>query len=151
MKRYLFTEIVDKVFLYTGTSSTDAKYNGLMVLAKVIEENRLEIHKHIHNMRSQLNHLSDSVNGNVGNRVDSYSCYDSWTSYVGIESHGLESAVNLANRTMEHLFPRIKELLQPVWKVYWSEGCNTFVDVARWLEKADVDEGKRVKEFLLQK
>ena len=148
MKRYLFTEIVDAVFCYTGNSIADSKYNGLMVLAKVIEENRLEIGKNIHNLRVELNYMQDCINGNVGNKVDMFSVYDNWNSRIGPESFALESSVNLVNRTVECLFEPIKTMLAPVWKVYWSEGCNTFVDVVRWLEKADKDEGKKLKEFL---
>ncbi len=147
MKHYLFTEIVDKVFLYTGSSSCDSRYNGLMTLAKVIEENRLEIHKHVHNLRCELNHVSDSINGNL----ESYDYFDHWSCKAGSEAYDLDSCMKLANRTREHLFLPLKEMLQPVWKVYWSEGCNTFSNIALWLDKADQDNGEKVKLFLESK
>lgn len=143
MRRYLFTEMVEKIFYYTGNELNSPKYNGLLSLAKIIEENKLKIHEHVHNLKASINLTDNQLNGSDPN-FSSTILGDS----ILKNAVELSATTTLINRSMEHLWEPLKDLLQPVWKVYWSEGCNGYNSIQLWLEKADADNGVKVKHFL---
>lgn len=133
--KYTATEIVKKIYLYTGKELQNNDH--LYMTAKLSDEIRVKLHEEIFYMRV----ITEKVNSQLKEN----------SSYINFEDsnfHAAKSYSIMINRYTDYLFAPLRDMLRPVWNVYWNEGCNSFNSICTWLSKADEDNGAKVFEKL---
>lgn len=124
-------EMVKKVYHYTG-NTLDEK-NGLIIIASVSDEYRLLCRHELFNLQIQVEKTKKSIDDKCWNLQ-----FDD-TNVAKIKSY-----TEVVNRCSDYLSMHLKEMLRPVWNVYWQESCNGLQSIAIWLLKADEDGGEKV-------
>lgn len=129
------TEIVKKVYFYTKNELSDDNY--LYLMAKLSDETRIKLYDEVFYMKS----VAEKVNLQLNDK----SCY---INFDDSNFHAAKSYSIMINRYTDYLFAPLRDMLRPVWNVYWNEGCNSFNSICTWLIKADQDSGVKVFEKL---
>jgi len=127
---FTFVELVRKVQYYTGNEDCD---NGLMLIAEMAEEHRLKCRSEIFNLQVELEktkHMIDNKSWNL--------------SFDNTSAAQVKACAEVFNRCADHLTMRLKEMLRPVWNVYWGESCTGLAIISTWVLRAEEDGGKKV-------
>lgn len=128
---FSLTTVVEKVHQYTGTELS--KKDGLYVVAAMAEEFKIKAREQIFNLQINAEKVKNELNNN--------SYYLSFDESAAIKA---KSYVEAHNRCVDYLVGPLKDMLRPVWSVYWGESCTGISIICTWLLKADQDEGKKV-------
>lgn len=132
---YTLTQIVEKVYYYTGKSLSekDKLTNGIYVMASISEDYRLKAREELFKLQLEI----QNVKGMIDDR-----CWN--ISSQSINAANVTSYIEVVNRCSDYLTISLKELLRPVWNVYWNESCEGLGSICVWLLKADEDNGVKV-------
>jgi hypothetical protein len=128
---YSLTQIVEKVYFYSQTEFD--KNNGLYVTASIGEEFRLKCLEQSFQMQLSIENLKSQIN----NKSWHLSFDDS--SFSKVKAHA-----EVYNLCAERLYAPLRDILRPVWNVYWGESATSLGTIATWLIKADEDKGAKV-------
>lgn len=125
------TLIVEKVYHYTNTPLD--KKNGIYVIAKLIEESKLKCYEDLFCIQRSVQKAKESLN-------DKESFFEFDDSSVS----SLKSNMATINRLLDFLYEPLRDMLRPVWSVYWGESCTSLSTICIWINKADMDGGEKV-------
>lgn len=128
---YSIISIVEKVHYYTGNPIT--KNNGLYVTALMAEEFKGKAREQIFSLQLNAEKVKNELNNNF--------YYLSFDESSAIKA---KSYTESYNRCIDFLVDPLRDMLRPVWNVYWAESCTGIGTVCTWLLKADQDNGKKV-------
>lgn len=131
-------ELVEKVYKFTGRNVNKA--DAAWVLASMIEENKTSCRNEIFESRIAFAEINKALDNN--------SCVIHNTSINHVNNIG--GHVSSINRGYDFLFVTLKQILRPVWGVYWGESCDNLDAICCWLDKAELDNGRLVADKIAE-
>ena len=128
---YTLTQIVEKCFYYTGSELN--KQHGLYVLAHIGEEFKSRCQEDLFEIKKSIELVDKNIKNN------------SWQ-LVFDDQHSAKLKANSQtyNLCAERLYAPLRDMLRPVWNVYWGESATSLVSISIWLLRADEDNGAKV-------